>query len=593
METWSLINKKADISKLAKDLNISTITAKLLVNRNLSDFDSANKFLNTDLKDLRDPRGLKDMDKGVQILKRAILNNSKILITGDYDADGILSSAVLVKGLYRCKANVSYRIPDRIKDGYGINENIIREAYNNNVDLIITCDNGIAAYEPVRLAKELGIQIIVTDHHDVPFKELENGDKEYMIPPADAVINPKQEDCTYPFDKICGATVAFKLIQALHREFDIPEEETFELMELIAIATVCDVVDLVDENRIIVKYGLEQLKNTNNLGLKSLIDLKGLNGCDIDTYSLGFVIGPCLNAAGRLDSASIAVELLLSKNSEQAREIAENLSLLNDQRQELTKLGLNAGIDEIESNNMLDKDKVLVVYLPDLHESIAGIVAGRLKETFNLPAIVLTNAHDGAKGSARSIEGSYNIFEELLKCKNLLSKFGGHPMAAGLSLPIKNIDSFRKAINDNCMLTDNDLIKKIRIDMALPISLITFNLIRELNRLEPWGKGNNTPKFGVKELKVLKAEILGKNKNVLKLHLKEDHKNLSTVREGIYFGDIENFKSMVIDKYGINEYKNMITGVRNNVRLDIVYFPEINEYNGRQSIQLNISNIRV
>ena len=592
LEKWMLRNKKGDINKLAKDLNISTIISKILINKNLSNLDDANKFLKTSLKDLRNPRDLKDINKGVSIMKSGILNNKKVLIAGDYDADGITSSTILYTGLKKCGANVSYRIPDRITEGYGISESIIREAYTNNVDIIITCDNGIAAYDQVKLAKELGMQVIITDHHDIPFKELENGIKEYILPPADAIINPKQEDCKYPFDNLCGAAVAFKFIQVLYQEFNISEECAFDLIQYAAIGTVCDVVDLVDENRIIVKEGLEQINNTSNLGLQALINIKGLNDNNISVYSLGFIIGPCLNASGRLELASLGVELLLTEDEEVAKQLAERLSELNIERQNLTQKGLEDGINQVISNNMLDTDKVLVVYLPDLHESIAGIVAGRLKEKFNLPTIVLTKAHDGAKGSARSIEG-YNMFEELVKCKELLGKFGGHPMAAGLSLPIENINEFRTMINNNCTLSEEDFINKIYIDMALPISYLSFDLVDDLKIFEPFGKGNSKPAFGIRGLNVIKASILGKNKNVLKLNLREDTKGLSTILEGIYFGDIDKFKDMVINKFGLYEYNKMIAGTKSNVKVDLVYYPEINEFNEKQTLQLKISNIRV
>ena len=592
LEKWMLRNKKGDINKLAKDLNISTIISKILINKNLSNLDDANKFLKTSLKDLRNPRDLKDINKGVSIMKSGILNNKKVLIAGDYDADGITSSTILYTGLKKCGANVSYRIPDRITEGYGISESIIREAYTNNVDIIITCDNGIAAYDQVKLAKGLGMQVIITDHHDIPFKELENGIKEYILPPADAIINPKQEDCKYPFDNLCGAAVAFKFIQVLYQEFNISEECAFDLIQYAAIGTVCDVVDLVDENRIIVKEGLEQINNTSNLGLQALINIKGLNDNNISVYSLGFIIGPCLNASGRLELASLGVELLLTEDEEVAKQLAERLSELNIERQNLTQKGLEDGINQVISNNMLDTDKVLVVYLPDLHESIAGIVAGRLKEKFNLPTIVLTKAHDGAKGSARSIEG-YNMFEELVKCKELLGKFGGHPMAAGLSLPIENINEFRTMINNNCTLSEEDFINKIYIDMALPISYLSFDLVDDLKIFEPFGKGNSKPAFGIRGLNVIKASILGKNKNVLKLNLREDTKGLSTILEGIYFGDIDKFKDMVINKFGLYEYNKMIAGTKSNVKVDLVYYPEINEFNEKQTLQLKISNIRV
>lgn len=592
MENWRLLNKKADFSKLAKDLNISTITARVMANRSILDKNDALMFIDTDLKRLRNAKDLKDIEKGVSIIKAGILNKKNILIAGDYDVDGIISTFCLFTALKKCGANVTYHIPDRITEGYGINESIIRNAHQNNIDIIITCDNGIASYEQVKLAKELGMDVIITDHHDIPFKELENGDKEYILPPADAIINPKQIDCNYPFDKICGATVAFKFIEVLYEEFEIDKESTYDLIQYVSIATVCDVVDLVDENRIIVKEGLQQINNTTNLGLKSLLGATGLVDKEINVYSLGFVIGPCLNASGRLELASLGVELLLSENEQDANELAIKLNDLNIERQKLTQQGLEEGINEVISKNMLETDKVLVIYLPDLHESIAGIVAGRIKEKFNLPTIVLTKAHKGAKGSARSIE-EFNMFDELVKCKDLLDKFGGHPMAAGLSLPIENIDNFRHEINQNCTLSDEDVIPKVYIDVALPLRYLSFDLVNELKILEPFGKGNSKPSFGVKNLSILKASILGKNKNVLKLQLKEDINGMTTTIGGIYFGDIDKFKEMVIGKYGVKEYENVMSGKSNNVKIDLIYYPDINEFRGNTNLQLNINNLRV
>ena len=592
MENWRLLNKKSDHMKLSKELNISQITAKIMVNRDIFDVDDAHMFIDTDLNRLRNPMDLKDIKKGVSIIKLGILNKRKIMIAGDYDVDGIISTYCLFTALKKCGADVSYHIPDRITEGYGINESIIRNAHKNNIDIIITCDNGISAYDQVKLAKELGMQVIITDHHDIPFKELDNGDKEYIIPPADAIINPKQADCNYPFDKICGATVAFKFIEVLYEEFNIDKEFANDLIQYISIATVCDVVDLVDENRIIVKEGLKQINNTTNLGLKSLLKASGLVDKEVNVYSLGFVIGPCLNASGRLELASLGVKLLLSENEQEANELAIRLNDLNLERQKLTQQGLENGINQVISNNMLEDNKVLVIYLQDLHESIAGIVAGRIKEKFNLPTIVLTKAHDGAKGSARSIE-EFNMFEELFKCKDLLSKFGGHPMAAGLSLPVNNIDDLRVLMNKNCTLSDQDLIPKVYIDLALPLCYLSFELVDEIKILEPFGKGNRKPAFGAKNLTILKASILGKNKNVLKLNLKEEINNNSTIIDGIYFGDIDKFKDMVISKYGADEYEKIMLGNKNNIKIDIVYYPEINEFRGNTNLQLNISNLRV
>ena len=464
---------------------------------------------------------------------------------------GVISTYILNEALTRCNANVSFHIPDRIKEGYGINESIIRKAAEDNVDIIITCDNGISAIDQIRLAKELGLKVIVTDHHDIPFIEKEDGSREYIIPKGDCVVNPKRKDCNYPFKSLCGAGVAFKFIEELYREFNIPESEAIELLQYVAIAVVCDVVDLVDENRIMLKKGLELINNTNNIGLRALFKATGLEGKTINVYSLGFVIGPSINASGRLEQAIWALKLLMEENKELAEELADKLHELNKDRQELTKEGLEKAIEIIESNNM-DKDKVLVVYLEDVHESIAGIIAGRIRERYNLPAIVLTKAHDGAKGSGRSIE-EYNMYEELIKCKDILGKFGGHPMAAGMSIPRENIDEFRKRLNELTVLTDEDVIPKVSIDMALKLSEINYGLIDEISMLEPYGKGNSKPNFAVKNLIVRGARILGKDKNVLKLNLTDG----SMFIDGIYFGNIEAFEEEIKNSYGEVEYMKL------------------------------------
>ena len=500
---------------------------------------------------------------------------------------GVISTYILNKALTRCNANVSFHIPDRIKEGYGINESIIRKAAEDNVDIIITCDNGISAIDQIRLAKELGLKVIVTDHHDIPFIEKEDGSREYIIPKGDCVVNPKRKDCNYPFKSLCGAGVAFKFIEELYREFNIPESEAIELLQYVAIAIVCDVVDLVDENRIMLKKGLELINNTNNIGLRALFKATGLEGKIINVYSLGFVIGPSINASGRLEQAIWALKLLMEENKELAEELAHKLHELNKDRQELTKEGLEKAIEVIEKNNM-NKDKVLVVYLEDVHESIAGIIAGRIRERYNLPAIVLTKAHDGAKGSGRSIE-EYNMYEELIKCKDILGKFGGHPMAAGMSIPRENIDEFRKRLNELTVLTDEDVIPKVSIDMALKLSEINYGLIDEISMLEPYGKGNSKPNFAVKNLIVRGARILGKDKNVLKLNLTDG----SMFIDGIYFGNIEAFEEEVKNNYGEMEYMKLLDGNARTIKMDFVYYPEINEYMGNKKVQMVINNFRV
>lgn len=586
MEKWTVRNIKFDVEGFAKTLGISSVVSRLLVNRGIYNVDLAKEFLKGSISDLHNPKIMLGMEGAVQLMKNSILNKEKILIVGDYDVDGVISTYVLYTAIKKCGGNVSFHIPDRIKEGYGINESIIRKASEDNIDIIITCDNGIAAIEQVKLAKELGIKVIITDHHDVPFIE-KNGEREYIVPNADFVLNPKQEECNYEFDKICGAGVAYKFVECLYEEFNISKEELYDLLQYVAIATVCDVVDLTCENRIIVKEGLRRINNTSNIGLKALFKETGLEDKVITVYTLGFVIGPSINASGRLEQAEWALRMLITNNELEAKELAEKLNDLNKERQELTKEGLEEAIEIIEKNNMTD-DKVLVVYLPNIHESIAGIIAGRVREKYNLPTIILTKAHDGAKGSGRSIE-EYNMFEELLKCKDLLGKFGGHPMAAGMSIPNENIDEFRRRLNEVTTLTDEDVIPKVSIDMGLVLGAINYELIDEISLLEPYGKANSKPSFGIKRLKVLDAKILGKNRNVLKLKLTDGR----LVIEGIYFGDIVGFENSVKDELGEVEYNKVFNGEANNLYLDIVCIPEINEFMGNKKVQLQISNYRI
>lgn len=579
-------NVKFNTAKLAQDLCVSEVVAKLLVNRGIYNLDIAKEFLDGNISDFNNPKEMLGMTGAVELMKSSIIAGEKILIVGDYDVDGVISTYVLYTAIKKCGGNVSFHIPDRIKEGYGINESIIRKASEDNVDIIITCDNGIAAIDQVKLAKELGLKVIITDHHDVPFID-ENGERKYIVPNADFVLNPKQEECEYKFDKICGATVAYKFVECLYEEFNVSKEELYDLLQYVAIATVCDVVDLSSENRIIVKEGLKRINSTNNIGLKALFKETGLEERAITVYTLGFVIGPSINASGRLEQAEWALKMLLSDNEIEAKELAEKLNDLNKERQDLTKEGLEQAIEIIEKNNMT-KDKVLVVYLEDVHESIAGIIAGRVREKYNLPTIILTKAHDGAKGSGRSIE-EYNMFEELLKCKDLLGKFGGHPMAAGMSIPNENIDEFRSRLNNVTTLTDEDIIPKVSIDMGLLLSEINYELIDQISLLEPYGKANPKPTFGMKKLKVVEAKILGKNRNVLKLKLSDGRLYI----EGIYFGDIDSFENSIKDELGEIEYNKVFNGLSNNLYLDIICMPEINEFNGNKKVQLVISNYRV
>ena len=543
-EKWLLRNKKVDLKAMSEKYKISQLLCKLMVNRDIIDENIINSYINPVYQYLHSPKTMKDVVIAVDIIKRKIQENKKIRIIGDYDVDGIISVFILYTALKKCGANVDYEIPDRIKDGYGINENIVKVAYDEGVDTIITCDNGISAIDQIQYAKDLGLTVIVTDHHDVPFIE-EDGVRTFLSSQADAIINPKQIECEYKFKSICGACVACKLMEALYEEIGMDKEECYKLIEFVAIATVCDVVDLIDENRIFVKNGLEMLNNSKNIGINALKKACGLEDKEITAYHLGFVIGPCLNASGRLDSAKKGLELLLMEDDEEAKNLAQEIVDLNDARKNMTKEGVDRAINIIDSTD-INNDKILVVYIPDIHESLAGIVAGRVKEKYNKPTIILTKSEEGVKGSARSIE-EYNMFEGLLACKELLDKFGGHPMAAGLSLQEDKVDELRIALNNKCELTDEDLTRKIMIDSSLPLEYLNLHLIEELNVLEPFGKGNAKPVFGVRDAKITKAMLLGKDKNVLKLKLLT---NNNITIDAMIFNDLENFESKIIEKYG-------------------------------------------
>ena len=585
-EKWLLRNKKVDLKAMSEKYKISQLLCKLMVNRDIIDENIINSYINPVYKYLHSPKTMKDVVIAVDIIKRKIQENKKIRIIGDYDVDGIISVFILYTALKKCGANVDYEIPDRIKDGYGINENIVKVAYDEGVDTIITCDNGISAIDQIQYAKDLGLTVIVTDHHDVPFIE-EDGVRTFLSSQADAIINPKQIECEYKFKSICGAGVAFKLMEALYEEIGMDKEVCYKLIEFVAIATVCDVVDLIDENRIFVKNGLEMLNNSKNIGINALKKACGLEDKEITAYHLGFVIGPCLNASGRLDSAKKGLELLLMEDDEEAKNLAQEIVDLNDARKNMTKEGVDRAINIIDSTD-INNDKILVVYIPDIHESLAGIVAGRVKEQYNKPTIILTKSEEGVKGSARSIE-EYNMFEGLLACKELLDKFGGHPMAAGLSLQEDKVDELRIALNNKCELTDEDLTRKIMIDSSLPLEYLNLHLIEELNVLEPFGKGNSKPVFGVRDAKITKAMLLGKDKNVLKLKLLT---NNNITIDAMIFNDLENFESKIIEKYGNEELDNLYNKSNNNIPMDFTFYPSINEWNGNKSIQIVVNGIR-
>lgn len=568
MEKWMVYNKKADFQKIGSEFGIDPVIARLIRNRDIQDMKEIRSYLYGTLAEIPSPWKMKDMERAVQILQKKIMQKKKIRIIGDYDIDGVTATCILLKGLKRLNANVDTYIPDRVKDGYGMHEQLIDKALEDRIDTILTCDNGIAAAAEIEYAKKEGLTVIVTDHHDIPFRDTKDG-RIWIIPKADAVVNPKQNDCLYPNKNICGAVVAWKLIWALYERLGIDSDEIWDFLELAAIATVGDVMDLQGENRIIVKEGLKKLSSTSFEGLKALICVNNLEGAEITAYHVGFVIGPCINASGRLDTAARSLELLLADNMEDAMKLADDLYDLNQSRKAMTEQGKEQAIQSIEENN-LGKDRVLVVYLPDCHESLAGIIAGRIREAYNKPVFVLTKGADGVKGSGRSIE-AYSMYEELVKCSDLLTQFGGHPMAAGLSMEEKNVELFRRHLNDNCTLTEQDLIPKIMIDVPMPISYLSKKLTEQLKVLEPFGKGNSKPLFAQKNLRAVGIRVFGRNRNVAKMLLIDEN---GIKMDAVYFGEAQEF----------------VDFVQAHDTISVTYYPEINVFQGRENLQVVIKN---
>ncbi|TGX98298.1 single-stranded-DNA-specific exonuclease RecJ [Hominisplanchenecus murintestinalis] len=575
MEKWFVSAKRADFQEIGRKFGIDAVTARLIRNRDVVGDEAVREYLYGSRKDLYAPQLMKDCRKTAEILKEKIAEKKKIRVIGDYDIDGVNATCILYKGLIRCGAEADVEIPDRMKDGYGLNKNLIQYAYEEGIDTILTCDNGIAAVDEIAEAKRLGMTVLITDHHEL----------QERIPEADAIVNPKQPECTYPYKSLCGAAVAYKLMICLYELCGIPVEETDAFIEFAAIATVGDVMDLTGENRILVKEGLKMINQTSNRGLKALIRANGLEDAQISSYHIGFVLGPCINASGRLDTAKRALELLLAEDDAVAEDLAHTLKELNDERKDMTQQGVAQAIELIEEG-VLKEDKVLVVYLPDCHESLAGIIAGRIRERYHKPVFVLTDAADGLKGSGRSIE-TYNMFAEMSKCAELFTKFGGHPMAAGLSLPRENMEAFHKKINENSVLTEDDFIPKVTIDVPMPISYITERLVEELGLLEPFGKGNTKPLFAEKSLNILSARILGKNRNVIKLQVLGA---AGTVMEAMYFGDVERFQEYLREKFGHTETEKLFQGRENAVTLSLAYYPGINEFRGNRTLQIVIQS---
>lgn len=591
-EKWIVHSKKADFDGFAKALGVSPIVARIMRNKDLESIEEQRAFLDNSLENMHNPSLMKDMDKAIDIIKLKIEEGKHIRVIGDYDIDGICSTYILVKGLQGVRAFVSYDIPDRILDGYGINENLIKKAYDEGVDTIVTCDNGIAAIDQIKYAKDLGMTVIVTDHHEVPYVRDEvTGEIIYKRVQGGAVVNPKQPDCDYPFKLLCGGAIAYKVIECLYEKLNVEnkKEKIEYFIEYAAIATIGDVVDLVGENRIIAANGLERLKNTSNVGLDKLMDMCGINRERLSSYHIGFVVGPCLNATGRLESAKKGIELLMCEDFYEAEKLAGELIELNGTRKAMTEEGVKEAIAMCE--NMADS-KVLVVYLPRIHESIAGIIAGRVREHFNKPVFVVTNSADEneeslIKGSGRSIPG-YNMFEALIECDEYLLKYGGHEMAAGLSLNKEKINEFAKALNDKCKLAEEDFVRKVWIDVPMPLAYATEELINQLSLLEPFGKGNEKPVFATKNVKVKSLKVMGANQNMCKLSVLDDS---GKVVDALVFSSIyPAFMEFLNDKFGEEQIRKAKMNIPNDIVLSIIYYPDINEYNGRRSVQIIVNN---
>lgn len=558
--------KRADFKGIGERFGIDQVTARIIRNRDVIGEKAIEKYLHGSRKDFYSPWLLKDMEKAVAILQEKIENRNRIRIIGDYDIDGVMSTYILLESLRGLGCDVDMMIPNRITDGYGINEHLIEQAWQEGRDTIITCDNGIAAVTQIRKAKDLGMTVIVTDHHEVPFEDLEGGRKE-ILPPADAIVNPKQKACSYPFAGLCGAVVAMKVMEALYEKMAPEVDLVDKMLPFAGIATIGDVMDLQDENRILVKEGLQRLHHTTNLGLQELIRVNNLEPENISPYHIGFILGPCLNASGRLDTAKRALQLLLADSREEAAVLAGDLKNLNESRKEMTAQGLEKAIEQVESTSMME-DTVLVVFLPECHESLAGIIAGRLRERYHKPSFVLTRGEEGVKGSGRSIE-SYSMYEKLCECKEYLTKFGGHPMAAGLSLEEENVERFRRKLNEQSGLTEEDLVEKVTIDVPMPIHYIRKDLVQEMSLLEPFGKGNEKPLFAQKNLWVSQMRVFGKNRNVVKMRLTDEN---GYPMDGVYFGNGDEFAEEG----------------RGKRKISIVYYPDINMYQGRESLQVII-----
>ena len=586
MEKWIEIRKGGNFMEMAKKYGIDPLIARIIRNRDIIDEKEITEYLYGGKEALHNPHLLKDVDKAAEIIAEGIAEKKAMRIIGDYDIDGVNATYILLDGIHRCGGNVDAAIPDRMKDGYGINEHLIEQALSDGKELLITCDNGIAAINEINFAKEKGMTVVVTDHHEIPYRNAEQG-KEFLRSNADAIVNPKQADCPYPCKGICGAVVAWKLVQVLYERMDIPVEEADIFIENAGFATVGDVMDLTGENRILVKLGLKALEHTKNPGMKALIAKNKLSDKPLSAYPIGFVLGPCINASGRLDTAKRSLELLLERDEVKASALAGELVELNESRKYMTQQETQKALEQIEKEGR-EKDKVLVVYLPECHESLAGIIAGRIREAYQRPVFVLTRGEEGVKGSGRSIE-AYSMFDKMTEVAELFTKYGGHPMAAGLSMREEDIDKLREQLNQKAELSEEDMAEVVRLDAVLPMSYFTVDTIRQLSVLEPCGKSNTRPVFADRNIKITRAGIVGVNRNVLKLHLLDSKGNPVA---GVYFGEVEKFLTFLSEKFGSEEVDAAMHGKENSIQFAAVYEPAVDTYSGRESVQAIIRRFR-
>lgn len=586
MEKWIEIRKGGNFTEMAKKYGIDPLIARIIRNRDITDEKEITEYLYGGKEALHNPHLLKDADKAAEIIAEGIAGKKAMRIIGDYDIDGVNATYILLEGIRRCGGNVDAAIPDRMKDGYGINEHLIEQALSDGKELLITCDNGIAAINEINFAKEKGMTVVVTDHHEIPYRNTEQG-KEFLRSNADAIVNPKQADCPYPCKGICGAVVAWKLVQVLYERMDIPVEEADIFIENAGFATVGDVMDLTGENRILVKLGLKALEHTKNPGMKALIAKNKLSDKPLSAYHIGFVLGPCINASGRLDTAKRSLELLLERDEVKASALAGELVELNESRKYMTQQETQKALEQIGKEGR-EKDKVLVVYLPECHESLAGIIAGRIREAYQRPVFVLTRGEEGVKGSGRSIE-AYSMFDKMTEVAELFTKYGGHPMAAGLSMREEDIDKLREQLNQKAELSEEDMAEVVRLDAVLPMSYFTVDTIRQLSVLEPCGKSNTKPVFADRNIKITRAGIVGVNRNVLKLHLLDSKGNPVA---GVYFGEVEKFLTFLSEKFGSEEVDAAMHGKENSIQFAAVYEPAVDTYSGRESVQAIIRRFR-